>query len=510
VPTAPSWTELRTGARDLRALLAFRRRGPSPTARRRLLVAAVALLATTVAMVSYAAWLPGLVREHPGRVLALLPSGMAGFLALAVLGAVASGGGREVVPREELVAFPVSTITQHLGATLMAPLNIAWLLQAWLLLGATAYALGPHRLLPTLVPVLLWIVAATVAGQLVGWLVEGLRRTDRGVVAVRVLTGLLAGGLMALVVTGSVTKVLDHSPTVEVLLTSTAAGAGDWVRWGLGLAALVALTLLLGYAGCLAADWALGRPEREELRLESGRRRPRPQRRSVLAAMMRVDRAGVWRSVPLRRGLAVLAVLPGTIALAGDLEWQTLTMLPGLVVSGGALLFGVNAWCLDGRGAVWRDSLPHRVETAFWARALVLSEVLLVAAATTSVLAVLRAGRPTGGELAALVCTTLVVTAQVVGGCLRWSVHRPFPSDMRSARATPAPPVVMVGYSARLALTTTVTALLFGALALQPDWRLPVLCAVPMLSWSTYRLVGTARAWSVPEVRAGVVRAVAG
>jgi hypothetical protein len=225
---------------------------------------------------------------------------------------------------------------------------------------------------------------------------------------------------------------------------------------------------------------------------------------------MRVDRAGVWRSVPLRRGLALLAVMPGAIAFAGGLEWRTLTILPGLVVSGGALLFGVNAWCLDGRGAVWRDSLPVRVEVAFWSRVLVLAEVLLLAAVVTAVLSVLRAGPPTAGELAALVCTTVVVTVQVVGACLRWSVHHPFASDMRSARATPAPPVVMVGYSARLALTTTVTGMAFGAFALQPDWRVPVVVAVPMLCWSTYRLLGTARAWTVPEVRATVVRAVAG
>ena len=50
--------------------------------------------------------------------------------------------------------------------------------------------------------------------------------------------------------------------------------------------------------------------------------------------------------------------MPGAVALAGDLEWWMLTVLPGLVASGGALLFGVNTWCLDGRGALWRDSLP--------------------------------------------------------------------------------------------------------------------------------------------------------
>ena len=45
---------------------------------------------------------------------------------------VASGGGRELLAREHGVAYPVSPTTDHLGALLLAPLNIAWLLQAWL------------------------------------------------------------------------------------------------------------------------------------------------------------------------------------------------------------------------------------------------------------------------------------------------------------------------------------------------------------------------------------------
>ena len=32
-------------------------------------------------------------------------------------------------------------------------------------------------------------------------------------------------------------------------------------------------------------------------------------------------------------------------------------LLIQFVAFGGALLFGVNTWCLDGRGALWRDSL---------------------------------------------------------------------------------------------------------------------------------------------------------
>lgn len=81
--------------------------------------------------------------------------------------------------------------------------------------------------------------------------------------------------------------------------------------------------------------------------------------------------------------------------------------------------------------------------------------------------------------------------------------------DLRSARATPAPPVVMVGYSARLALSTTVTGMVFSGLAVLDDWRFTVLLAVTMLLWSSYRLARTASAWTNPEVRSRIVATVA-
>ena len=110
-----------------------------------------------------------------------------------------------------------------------------------------------------------------------------------------------------------------------------------------------------------------------------------------------------------------------------------------------------------------------------------LSEFLLAASAITIALAALRAGVPTPPELTALVALVLVVTVQVVAAGMRWSARRPFPVDLRSARATPAPPLVMVGYSTRLALTTTFTGLVFSMLARVPDWRISILVASP--SW---------------------------
>src|SRR3712207_3267290 len=112
-----------------------------------------------------------------------------------------------------------------------------------------------------------------------------------------------------------------------------------------------------------------------------------------------------------------------------------LTILPGLVASGGALLFGVNSWCLDGRGALWRDSLPVSPKVVFLSRVLVLVEVLLVATSLTLLLGSLRAGLPDPAALTAVACGGLVVVLQVVSASLRWSVRRPYAVDLRSARA---------------------------------------------------------------------------
>ena len=205
----------------------------------------------------------------------------------------------------------------------------------------------------------------------------------------------------------------------------------------------------------------------------------------------------------------VLAVGPGLVAIFGDLPWASMTILPGLVASGGALLFGVNAWCLDGRGALWRENLPgarvgpvrrprvgaHRVPRG---RSLI-----------TIGLGALRAGIPGPEEASALVCTLLVVLLQVVGASMRWSQAHPYPVDLRSARATPAPPAAMVGYSARLATCTTFTSLIFSGAAHVPDWRLSVLLAIPCLLWSGVRFERTARRWQDPVARALVVTTTA-
>jgi hypothetical protein len=101
-----------------------------------------------------------------------------------------------------------------------------------------------------------------------------------------------------------------------------------------------------------------------------------------------------------------------------------------------------------------------------------------------------------------------VVNVQVVATSLRWSVRRPYAVDLRSARATPAPPLVMVGYSSRLAVTTTFTGLLFNLFS-HTDWAWSLALSVPFLLWSGIKLRRTADAWSDAATRSRVIATVA-
>ncbi|MCW2764607.1 MAG: hypothetical protein JWO11_566, partial [Nocardioides sp.] len=288
-------------------------------------------------------------------MLILLPTALAGFTALTVVSAVASGGGRELIPHEQAWAFPVSPTTDHLGALLLAPLNIAWLLQAWALLGTTAYGVGLDGLLEAQVVILLWVAASTAAAQVVAWSVEGVRRVPHGIVGVRLLTVLALGLALGLQMSNYLIVLLDQIPTKWVVVGMV---SGVSLRWA-EVVALIALGFVVFVAvGAIPAHIAARRVPRDQVQIETGRHEARADPGSPLLGLIRTDRASVWRAVPMRRGLAVLAIGPGLVAVLGDLPWTSMTILPGLVASGGALLFGVNAWCLEGRGGLWRESLP--------------------------------------------------------------------------------------------------------------------------------------------------------
>jgi hypothetical protein len=391
----------------------------------------------------------------------------------------------------------------------MAPLNIAWLLQGWTVLALTSYGVGAKPLLGfALVPVFLWLFAGTAMAQTMAWVVEYVRRGRNGSNVVRVAGVALGAVLAVLIASDRLTPLLDSSPTLRVALAVLAGAGGDWWVWTHFLVWLLGISIVAVVVGAWMAGKVVGRPARDELRVESSGHPAREHPGSDFVALVRTDRSGIWRSVPMRRGMVVLALFPGLVAIAGSFTWDRLSIFPGLVASGGVLLFGVNSWCLDGRGALWRDSLPVSPRLAFASRVAVLMEILLASIAVTLVLASLRAGVPTVSQLVSIACAALVVTVQVVATALRWSVRRPFAVDMRSARATPAPPLVMVGYSSRLALSTTFTGLLFSVTSAAP-WFYSVILAVPFLLWSGLRLLLTSNRWANPVERSRVIATVA-
>jgi hypothetical protein len=439
-------------------------------------------------------------------VLLLIPSAMAGILVLNMASAVASGGGRELISRDQAGPHPISPTTDHLGALVLAPLNIAWMIQAWVLLGSVAYATPPRLLAQAQIATLLWLLFSTTLGQVMAWSMEAVRRGPFGIAVTRTLLVCLGLGAGAVQLAGKTTELLDRVPTTWFFQHALAGWSWRWLEV---IAVLVGGSLAAVVFGAVPAHLAARRMPRDEARMETDQHEPRPMPRSVLGILIRTDRASVWRSVPMRRGVLVLAVGPGLVAVFGDLQWAQMTILPGLVASGGALLFGVNAWCLDGRGALWRENLPAPATTLFDARTWVLAEFLAVASLITVLVGALRAGLPNAEELAALVATLVVVTLQVVGGSLRWSLKNPYPVDLRSARATPAPPAAMVGYSARLATCTTFTGMIFMGCAKVPDWRLSLIVAMPCVLWSATRLARTRRRWEDPVTRARVVATVA-
>ncbi len=504
-----AWAE---GARDTWHLVAFRAR----TVRRRR-AAVAGLVVVLVLTVGFAVWPSRLDLDGAGppaltRALGSLEGNLgatfAGFLLLAIGAAMGSGGGRELLSRSEAAIHPVSPVTEHLGSLLLAPLNLAWLVQVWGLLAVTALVTPSGRLLGAQLVVLAWVLAGTALGQAVGWAVEGVRRTTHGVVVVRVASGAVVVALGALHLAGALEPVVRSLPTTWLAETARTA------VWPLPAMVLVAVAVVSVALGARPAAWALGLPPREELRVQSGvheaRHVPEPRWGSPDRALLRrLDRGSVWRSVGMRRGLLVLGIGPGLVALVAGLQWSSVMLLPGLTASGAALLFGVNAWCLDGKGMVWRETLPVSAADVFDVRALVVTECMTVVSGVTVVLALLRNGFPPFVTGLAVAACWLVVVVQVLAIVMTWSIRSPYSVDLSSPRATPAPHAAMAGYAGRLSLVTTLTGMVFTAVAVAPWPWLPLVVGVPFLAWSSVKLVRARRRWAEPTERARVVLTVA-
>jgi F0F1-type ATP synthase membrane subunit c/vacuolar-type H+-ATPase subunit K len=498
--------------RDTGHLIGFRAR----TVRRR--TGAVVGVVVVLALTAMFASVPASLEAHGqlGDILDTLVDSLSGNVGSALLGtlllsiasSMSSGGGRELLSRSEASIHPVSARTEHLGSLALAPLNLAWLIQLWGLMTVVALVAPPGRLLGAQIAVVAWILASTAFGQAVGWAVEGVRRTPHGVLAVRTGGVVVAVVVGALHLAGLLTPMVDAFPTT-VLADLMLEGPSYVVALG-----LVVVFVLVVRVGALPAAWALGLPPREELRVQSGvheaRHAPEPRWGSPERALLRrLDRGSVWRSIGMRRGLIVLGTGPGLIALTAGLQWNTVMILPGLTASGAALLFAVNAWCLDAKGMIWRETLPVAAADVFAARTRVIAESMVAVSGITVLLALVRNGLPdlvTG--LAVLACWAVVVV-QVLAIAMTWSMRSPHAVDLSSPRATPAPHASMAAYAGKLSLVTTLTSMLFTGVAVTPWAWLPPAVAVPFLAYSAWKLVRARRRWLAPAERARVVLTVA-
>ncbi|MDP9445313.1 MAG: hypothetical protein M3P83_13535, partial [Actinomycetota bacterium] len=258
--------ELRRAVGDLVSLVRFRSAGMARSQRLHALVAAGVIATVTLVSATLPATAAGWGGpERAGDVLVLLPSACLVFVLSTTVATVAAGGGRELLARDEGVAFPVSPTTDHLGALLLAPLNLAWLLQAWSLLAATAFVVGWSGLWAAQVTMLAWLVAGTAIAQAVAWSVEWVRRGLHGPVLVRSAALLLGLGAVALVARGLVSAVLDGSPTVRVVVVALQGSGSDWTEWLVGTGVILAAGAAATGIGARLAHAVARRPPRDEL-----------------------------------------------------------------------------------------------------------------------------------------------------------------------------------------------------------------------------------------------------
>jgi hypothetical protein len=443
-------------------------------------------------------------------VLEIAPGLFLGFAVLALIAPLTAGGGHELVPQDQLVAYPVRPSTLFLGGLVLAPANLVWGVQLLVLVGTTSVlALG--RGLPlALLTTALYVLVVTLLGQALAWFVVGARQSRRGRRAVLCVAAAVAVAVPFLLQSGLGTAMLNSGPAFDVVLAVIAAGGGRLESWAPTAAAMLVLAAVTGAAGVRACAWAVRRPSDAVTSAQGRPLRRRRVRPGALRTLVAVDRASAWRAPALRRGGVVIVVLPGLVVATLDVPWESLVVMPGLVAAGAGLLFGVNAFALDGAGALWLASLPYDPRLAVLSKLAVLAETVLLAVGLAAVVGALRSGQsPTGAQVSAMVGAAVACSAVVVALCLRDSVRRPARADLQGPRDAVAPPGALAAASARLALPCAVVAMLCATAAQSRFAWFPLLVASPFVLLSLLSVMRSTRRYADPVVRARVVHTVA-
>jgi hypothetical protein len=450
--------------------------------------------------------------DTSGLVL-IVPSLLLGFVVLSVLAPLSAGGGVELYPAEQLVAYPVRPRTIYWGSLLLAPLNLAWLLQVLVTLGLLTFiasrSVGAQS--ATTLTMLVFLGLATLAGHAAAWAIVGVRRTRRGRWVTWGLAAAATFAFLILIRTDRLTDVLDDSPTVWVVVGALAAGGDNWDVWAVRTLVLVALLPLAILAGLRVSRWALLRPS-DASGTPSDRIYPRSANLDApWGTLLRLDLLGVWRSAPLRRGALLIALLPGAVLALTRTDWAVLTLVPGLVCAGAALLFCVNAFCLDAGGAVWLSSLPASARLVFAVRSVTVAIVVLLPLVVAVAAGISRApAPPSAAWVVAVACAAIACWARVTATCMRWSVRRPHKAELLGPRDTPAPPGAMATYALRLSATSTGIGLTMTILAVIGDPLLPVFACAVVVLLAMRSLVSSLSLYETFEGRAKVVATVSG
>ena len=440
----------------------------------------------------------------------VMPTAFLVYLALAVAGPLAAGGGNELFPADEVAPHPVRPSTMFLASLALSPLNIAWIGQTTALLALTGYVSRTWvGLAPALAMTVAYILAATTSGQAFAWGIAGLRQRRRGRLLVWAMAALAAASLVAAVHVG-LTTVLDRMPTKAITVALLQGAEGNYGRWTWTILLLFAITAAALVLGVRTTAYTLRQPPgstAERLAHDIPRRQPRP---SLHAQLVALDRASVWRAPALRRGVFVMGLLPGSAAALAQVDWPTIALTTGLVTAGAGLLFGVNAFCLDGAGSLWLASTPLDPVAHIRAKAQVIAEISVVCGVITCVAAASRAERAVSlVNLATVVSCLLASTSIVVALCLRSSVTRPHRADLRGPRDTPAPPGAMAAHSARLATATTIAALSIAGTGVSGRPAAPILLAAAIALLSGRSILRTVRMYAEGPIRANVAITVA-
>ncbi|MEO8329491.1 MAG: hypothetical protein ABI586_05755, partial [Candidatus Nanopelagicales bacterium] len=283
--------------------------------------------------------------EQAFNIAVATPTVYLAFVLLTLIAPLAAGGGYELYPSDQLVAYPIHPRTVFRGTLLLAPANLAWILNVVALIVVTAFALGPigDGTARGIASTLAFIVLATVSGQALAWWVVGVRQSRNGRWATWLFAGVAVLTAVVLIRLDMAFTILDHSPTKYALLNAYDAYGERYGKWLSGFLVMLLLICASIFLGGRATAWALRRPGDQSNRDGSRPVQRRGSRKTVIRELIAVDRASVWRSLPLRRGIVVLLVLPGLVAAIAGMPWQSLILLPGLVAAGAGLLFGINA-----------------------------------------------------------------------------------------------------------------------------------------------------------------------